>query len=52
MLALLLKMSVAIVTSAVNGDDGLQILTEKEFDAVISDISFPGMAMAEEKVAN
>lgn len=43
MLALLLKLNGAIVTSAVNGEDGLQILTEKEFDALISDISMPGM---------
>jgi PAS domain S-box-containing protein len=43
MLARLLTMSGAIVTAATSGEDGLRIIAENEFDAVISDISMPGM---------
>jgi two-component system CheB/CheR fusion protein len=31
------------VTAATSGEDGLRIIAENEFDAVISDISMPGM---------
>jgi two-component system CheB/CheR fusion protein len=43
MVAQLLRMSGAIVIGATSGEDGLRILAEKEFDAVISDIAMPGM---------
>jgi PAS domain S-box-containing protein len=43
MVAQLLRMSGAIVIAATSGEDGLRILAEKEFDAVISDIAMPGM---------
>jgi two-component system CheB/CheR fusion protein len=43
MLAQLLKMSGAIVSSATSGDEALRIMGEKEFDIILSDISMPGM---------
>jgi two-component system CheB/CheR fusion protein len=43
MVAQLLGMSGAIVTGATSGENGLRILSEREFDAVISDIAMPGM---------
>jgi two-component system, chemotaxis family, CheB/CheR fusion protein len=43
MLARLLNMIGAIVTAATSGGDGLRIIAENEFDAVISDISMLGM---------
>ena len=39
----LLRKSGAIVIGATSGEDGLRILAEKVFDAVISDIAMPGM---------
>ncbi|HJS25240.1 MAG TPA: PAS domain S-box protein, partial [Pyrinomonadaceae bacterium] len=43
MLAQVLKMSGAIVSSATSGDEALRIMGEKEFDVILSDISMPGM---------
>jgi PAS domain S-box-containing protein len=43
MLAHLLKMSGAVVKGATSGEDGLRIISENEFDVVLSDISMPGM---------
>jgi two-component system CheB/CheR fusion protein len=43
MLAQLLQMSGANVSSATSGDEALRIMAEKEFDVVLSDISMPGM---------
>jgi two-component system CheB/CheR fusion protein len=43
MLAQLLQMSGANVSSATSGDEALRIMAENEFDVVLSDISMPGM---------
>ena len=43
MLAQVLKMSGAIVSSAISGDDALGMIANREFDVIISDISMPGM---------
>jgi len=39
MLAQVLKMSGAIVSSAMSGDEALRMMTEQEFDVILSDIS-------------
>jgi two-component system CheB/CheR fusion protein len=43
MLAQVLKMSGATVSSATSGDEALRMMAEKEFDVILSDISMPGM---------
>jgi PAS domain S-box-containing protein len=43
MLAQVLKMSGANVSSATSGDEALRIMAEREFDIILSDISMPGM---------
>jgi signal transduction histidine kinase/ActR/RegA family two-component response regulator len=43
MLDQLLKISGANVTSATNGADALRIVSEREFDVILSDISMPEM---------
>jgi signal transduction histidine kinase/ActR/RegA family two-component response regulator len=43
MLDQLLKLSGANVTTATNGADALRLVSEREFDVILSDISMPGM---------
>jgi CheY-like chemotaxis protein len=43
MLRRLLEMGGAIVTTARNGAEGLEIAEERDFDVVLTDISMPGM---------